>query len=98
MPCEHKQFAASVDVTRMSESEGGAITAYMAEVHVQCAECGQPFRFKCSRVGLNPDEPAASVDGQELRCPIEPSDGTIVPGLRMGFEIHLSPGTDHSSN
>jgi len=98
MPCEHNQFEASVDVSRIKESEDGPVTAFMAEVRVKCVDCGQPFRFKCSRIGVDPKEPMASADGQELRCPIEPSDGTLVTGLRMGFEITARPGSDPSNN
>lgn len=98
MSCKHLNFQAEVNVNRIAEKEGGPITAYTADVHVSCADCGQPFRFKCPVVGVSPTQPAVSANGQELRCPIEPSDGTVLPGLSMGFEITAKPGSSPSDN
>jgi hypothetical protein len=98
MNCNHLNFQAEVSVTRIAEKGDGPITAYVAEIHVSCADCGQPFRFKCPVIGMSPTQPAVSIDGQELRCPIEPSDGTVLPGLSMGFEISAKPGSSPSDN
>ena len=73
MTCEHKNFAAQVNVGRLSEKEGGPITGYTAEVSVKCADCGLPFRFIGLPAGNHFAEPRVSVDGLELRAPLEPA-------------------------
>ena len=71
--CEHRQFRADVAVGRLSEAEGASITSYVAEVRVHCAECGLPFRFIGLAAGSHYAEPRVSIDGKELRAPIEPA-------------------------
>jgi hypothetical protein len=73
MPCEHMSFEADVRVGRLSEIEGGPITGYQANVRVHCTECGLKFRFVGLPAGSHFAEPRVSVDGLELRAPIEPA-------------------------
>ena len=70
--CKHMQFAAQVNVGRLSEKEGGLITGYAAGIRIECAECGIPFRFIGLDYGSSPHEPKVSADATELRAPIEP--------------------------
>lgn len=65
--CEHKDFAARVAVNRLEDT--GRFTA---DVTIKCSECGEPFRFLGLAAGSSPYEPKVSVDGLELRAPIEP--------------------------
>lgn len=76
MTCEHQQFVAKCDVGRLSEKEGGPITGYTIGVTVQCADCKLPFRFIGLAAGNHYAEPRVSVDGTELRAPIEPATHT----------------------
>jgi hypothetical protein len=71
--CKHLNFKASVDVGRLSHDPGGPITGYTADVRVNCADCGLAFRFVGIAAGNHYAEPRVSMDGTELRAPIEPA-------------------------
>jgi hypothetical protein len=44
--CKHMNFAASVNVHRLTKTEDAdEAHRYQADVRIQCAECGLPFRF-----------------------------------------------------
>ncbi len=74
--CEHNQFETKVDVNRLSEKEGGAVTGYSADIQIRCAECKTPFAFKGLSAGSMIDVPTVSaVYAEELRAPIEPAPG-----------------------
>jgi hypothetical protein len=74
MACQHLNFRASVNVGRLSHDEGGEITGYSADVRITCDKCGVPFRFIGLPAGNHFSEPRVSVDGTELRAPIEPAE------------------------
>jgi hypothetical protein len=69
--CEHMNFKANVRVGRLTD--GGMVTGYCADVTIQCADCGLPFRFIGLDAGNHHAEPRVSVDGIELRAPLEPA-------------------------
>lgn len=71
--CAHEEFAAEVRVGRLSEKEGGPITSYQADVKVSCVQCGVRMRFIGLAAGNHFAEPRVSVDGTELRAPLEPA-------------------------
>lgn len=71
--CEHEEFKCNARIARLSEKEGGPITGYTAEITVHCLQCGLPFRFVGMAAGNHYAEPRVSVDGTELRAPIEPA-------------------------
>lgn len=73
MACKHENFKASVRVARLSKVDDGPITGYSADVTVNCADCGLPFRFVGLNAGNSFVEPRVSVDGTELRAPLEPA-------------------------
>lgn len=73
MTCAHETFRAQVAVGRLSHQEGGPITSYTAGITVHCAECGLPFRFIGVATGNHYSEPRVSIDGTELRAPLEPA-------------------------
>lgn len=72
MPCEHKVFGAYVAVNRLLDTG-----RFAADIRIECSECHEPFRFLGLGAGLSPYEPTVSIDGLELRAPIEPQ-GTPV--------------------
>ena len=85
MKCPHSSFTAVVRVARLEDSG-----RFNAEVTVQCADCGTPFRFKGLPLGLNLDGAAMSIDGTEARLAIEPADGSgevTKMGRPMGFAV-----------
>jgi len=65
--CEHPDFQAVVIVNRIEDTG-----RFVADVHVRCAKCGVRFKWLGLAAGLHPAEPRVSVDGFELRAPIEP--------------------------
>lgn len=65
--CEHKDFNASVRVNRLEDTG-----RFSADVRIQCAECEEPFRFLGVPAGSSPYQPTVSIDGLDLRAPIEP--------------------------
>lgn len=71
MPCEHKNFRAHVSVNRLEDLGG-----FIADVRVECAECGLPFSFLGVSAGLSFERPTVSVDGCELHAPLEPGFDT----------------------
>jgi hypothetical protein len=83
--CPHENFSASVEVSRLSDSEepGAAITGYAADIKVWCDDCGEPFRWIGVQAGLNPQRPMCSVDETEMRAPIRPASSD--PDFGMGI-------------
>ncbi|WDI31569.1 hypothetical protein PUV54_16580 [Hyphococcus flavus] len=74
MACEHKNFHCAAHIGRLSDEEGGPITGYVADLKIECADCGLPFRFVGLNAGNHHSEPRVSIDGIELRAPIEPAE------------------------
>lgn len=73
-PCDHLNFHASVAVKRLTDGDGGPVTGYAADISVKCDQCGMPFRFIGLNAGNHHSEPRVSVDGCELRAPLEPAE------------------------
>lgn len=73
LACSHESFKANVRVGRLTNTDGGPVTGYCADITVTCADCGLPFRFIGLAAGNHHAEPRVSVDGVELRAPLEPA-------------------------
>ena len=71
--CEHMNFRCEASIGRLSQVEGGPITGYCADVRISCTECGVPFRWIGLAAGNHPSQPRVSIDGTELRAPLEPA-------------------------
>lgn len=65
--CQHRDFEVFTRVNRI-EDRG----AFVADVHIRCADCRVRFRFEGVAWGLSYKEPMASPGGFELRAPIVP--------------------------
>lgn len=65
--CAHENFLAKVTVVRLQDSG-----RFSADVAIKCAECGEQFRFLGLQAGVSHEQPMVSIDGLELRAPIEP--------------------------
>jgi hypothetical protein len=74
--CAHENFKCQANIGRLSEGEGGPITGYCAGITVHCVDCGLPFRFIGLAAGNHYAEPRVSIDGTELRAPLEPATHT----------------------
>lgn len=81
--CGHLNFVARVAVNRLVDTG-----RYSADVRVNCVECGEPFRFLGVEAGLSPYAPMVSVDGLELRAPIEPQG---VPKIASHAQFVMPP-------
>lgn len=79
--CPHADFQASVSVHRFLDTG-----KFMADVLVRCARCGEPFRFVGVPSGLDFERPMCSIDGLELRAPIEPQ---IEAKLHAAASFHV---------
>jgi hypothetical protein len=84
-PCTHPDFEAHISVNRFEDSG-----RFNVEVRVLCRACREPFRFLGLDAGLSWEQPRVSVDGLELRAPLEPQG---VPKLasRSVFEMPKMP-------
>jgi hypothetical protein len=92
--CPHENFAAEVDVNRLTGSEkpDAAVTAFMADVRVLCAGCGERFRWIGVEAGLMPGRPMCSVDETELHAPLRPASSDPDFGMGIpGFAITMRP-------
>ncbi len=75
--CEHLKFKALTQVGRITETEGGPVYRYTADITIKCADCGLPFEFIGVPAGESPDGPRTSIDFTELRIPIRPETGLL---------------------
>jgi hypothetical protein len=90
--CEHMNFAARVNVIRMSHEEGGPITGYMSEITINCADCGKPFQFLGLEAGLDTQGARVGVDGLEARIALCPEGARPNPLQQMSFGIRRFDG------
>ncbi len=82
--CDHPDFAARVEVTRLIDS--GRFTA---DVTIECAKCGLPFRFIGLPCGLDLNGAATNPDATEARLCIAPKGEVVsfIDGALQGFSI-----------
>lgn len=83
--CQHEDFKASVDVARL-EDVGG----FMAEIKIECSQCGLPFQFLGLEPGLDMQGATVSLDALEARIAIVPNGSRPNPGQRMAFGVKRS--------
>lgn len=95
--CRHADFEAVVDValvlgTGPGEPAPDAMpVAYVAEIQIKCAGCGEPFRFAGCIAGLSYNEPRVSVDEATLHAPIRPASADPDFGLGLpGFAVRAT--------
>lgn len=86
--CPHGNFDVHAEVSRLSETDGGPVTGYSADIRVNCRDCAEPFRWVGLQAGLMRDRPMVSVDETELRAPIRPASSDPDFGLGIpGFAV-----------
>jgi hypothetical protein len=95
LPCLHEDFMATVEVVRRTEIEDGPVVGYMAEVHVRCAVCDEPFRWIGVPAGMKATQPMCSADETELRAPVRPASADPDFGMGIpGFAIAVHSGME----
>lgn len=88
--CPHGTFEAIVAVNRITAVEGGPATSFNADIRVECADCGEPFRWVGVPAGMSPAQPMVSVDETELRAPLRPASSDPDFGLGIpGFAVQV---------
>lgn len=97
--CRHADFDAVVDVARVLSTGPAAgepdpdtmPVAYVAEIQIKCAGCGEPFRFTGCTAGLSYAEPRVSVDEATLHAPIRPASADPDFGMGLpGFAVRAT--------
>lgn len=85
--CDHPDFAAEVDVNRLSDSG-----RFQADVRIRCSKCGTPFRFIGLPAGIDLEGAATSVGGTEARLAIAPKGEvlSVLEGAPIGFTVRRS--------
>lgn len=91
-PCPHPDFEADVVVNRIGEGDtaDGLPAAFMADIRVRCAACGEPFRWAGVQAGMSFARPMVSLDEYELHAPLRPASsdpdfGLGIPGFAIRF-------------
>lgn len=92
MACDHQEFAAEVNVGRLTSEEGGPVTGYTADVRIRCVRCGKPFQFLGLQPGVDTHGARVSIDGLEARLAISPEGAQPNPMQRMAFNISKFDG------
>lgn len=85
--CEHLDFHASVDVGRLTSVEGGPVTSFVADITVQCSQCGKPFQFLGLAPGVDTQGARVSLDGLETRIAITPEGVRPNPLQRLSYSV-----------
>lgn len=78
MACNHINFKANVSVYRLEN-----VGKFNAEIRINCADCEIPMQFLGLDPGVNLNGANVSLDGQEARIAISPSDITPSPLIKM---------------
>ena len=85
--CPHEDFSAVVGVYRLTKSEGGPVTCYVAEVTVKCAACDRPFQFLGLPPGYDTQGATVSVDGLCANLALAPQGAALSPLDRIAYSI-----------
>jgi hypothetical protein len=65
--CPHPRHRVNAQVLRLEDSG-----CWTADLRITCDACQEPFRFVGLPAGWSIEKPMVSIDGLELRAPIEP--------------------------
>lgn len=90
MTCQHLNFAAEVGVNRLTESEGGPVKGYCADVRIKCAECNLPFQFLGLEPGYDSQGARVSLDGLQANIALTPQGVAPNPFQKMAYGIGKS--------
>jgi hypothetical protein len=90
--CLHMNFAASVGVGRLTKTEGGPVTAFVADIKVNCADCGKPFQFLGLEPGFDNQGARVSLDGLEAHIALSPEGEKPNPFQRLSYNVEKFDG------
>lgn len=86
--CNHDEIETTVDLDRLTETEGGPIVGWSADIRISCVVCGERFVF-LGPCGSSFKGPTVSLDGYTLRAPLGPASSTNAP-----IDLLIPPGVD----
>lgn len=100
MACEHENFAAMVNVHRLTDGRDGApdpnrITGYMADITIHCSQCGRPFQFLGLEPGVDTRGARVRIDGLEAHIALCPQGEKLSPLDRISANFGMAPGVTH---
>lgn len=89
--CPHEDFEARVEINRLHASDTDTVpNAFSADITVNCAGCGERFRWIGVPAGLSGGHPTVSVDEFTLHAPLRPASSDPDFGLGIpGFAITM---------
>lgn len=90
--CAHENFSANVNVGRIT-NEAGIVTSYMADIMVECANCGRQFQFLGLPAGVDMQGAMVSPDGKEARLALCPAGE--VPSALDRIAVHFPTKVQH---
>lgn len=79
--CLHRNFETDVKIAVVKDRG-----AWIAEVRIVCSDCAEPFRFVGVPAGFAYGHPRVSIDGRELRAPIEPLGSKPAIALASAYD------------
>lgn len=81
--CKHMSFAAKVQVARLED-----VGRFLAEIRINCAECGKAFEFQGLQPGVDTGGAMCSVDQQEAVIAITPAGERPNHLSRIAVKLH----------
>lgn len=91
--CEHMNFAASIGVGRLTKTDGGPVTGYMADIKIHCTDCGRQFQFLGLKPGIDTAGAAVSIDGLEAHIALCPQGEQLSALDRIA--VNFAPERKH---
>lgn len=88
MTCPHMNFAAEVDVHRLTDGTD-AVTGYAADVRIRCADCNLSFQFLGLLPGVDTRGATVSIDALEAHLALAPEGQEVSPLGRIA--AHFAP-------
>jgi hypothetical protein len=80
--CKHENFRANVRVARLEDTG-----RFIAEITVNCDQCGVPFQFLGLEPGVDTDGARVSIDGLEANLAICPQGSRPNPLQRITANV-----------
>lgn len=80
--CLHTRFGGATKVNYLDD-----VGRWIAEITIECEQCGEKFRWSGVPSGFDVLRPMSSIDGLELRAPIEPQGDKVMLASRSAFHV-----------
>ena len=90
LTCEHPDLVVECEFNRLTDTEGGQVTAFLLEVKANCQACGMPFCFRGMPLGLSHLAPTMSLDALTVTLPVHPEDDPTTGIGSPGFSVQVT--------